>query len=84
MDEELYIDAVRKYTNIYLETCSSLAWYGLIERLVQKAGADRVVFGTDMPFMSPDQQIGRILFAKISDDEKRNVLGRNAEQLFTT
>lgn len=84
VDEELYIDAVRKYTNIYLETCSSLAWYGLIERLVQKAGADRVVFGTDMPFMSPDQQIGRILFARISDDEKRNVLGLNAEQLFTT
>ncbi|MBN1352129.1 amidohydrolase family protein [candidate division KSB1 bacterium] len=83
VDEERYIDAARKCANIYLETCASMAWYGLIERLVQKAGADRVVFGTDMPFMSPDQQIGRILFAKISDEEKRNVLGLNAEHLFS-
>jgi predicted TIM-barrel fold metal-dependent hydrolase len=82
VEEEIYAEAVRKHDNILLETCCSLAWYGLIERLVAMAGADRVLFGTDMPFMSPDQQIGRILFAKISDEEKRKVLGLNAERLF--
>ena len=81
-EEEVYAEAVRKHDNIWLETCSSYAWYGLIERLVAMGGADRVLFGTDMPFLSPDQQIGRILFARISDEEKRKILGLNAQRLF--
>jgi predicted TIM-barrel fold metal-dependent hydrolase len=52
--------------------------------LVQCAGSDRVLFGTDIPFMSPDQQIGRVLFARISDDEKRKILGVNALRVFGT
>jgi predicted TIM-barrel fold metal-dependent hydrolase len=82
VDEESYRDAVRRHDNMFLETCSSMAWYGLIERLVAMAGPERVLFGTDMPFMSPDQQIGRILFAKIPDDQKRQILGLNAQKLF--
>jgi len=82
LEEEIYAEAVRKHENIFLETCCSLAWYGLVDRLVGMAGAERVLFGTDMPFMSPDQQIGRILFAKISDEEKRKVLGLNAQRMF--
>jgi predicted TIM-barrel fold metal-dependent hydrolase len=81
-EEEIYAEAVRKHDNVYLETCSSLAWYGLIERLVGMASPDRVIFGTDMPFLSPDQQVGRVLFARISDEDKRKVLGLNAQTLF--
>jgi len=82
IEEEIYGDAVRTRENIFLETCSSLAWYGLLERLVAMGGADRVLFGTDMPFMSPDQQIGRVLFARIPDEAKRKILGLNAQRLF--
>ena len=81
IDEDVYGEAARKHLNIYLETCCSLAWYGLIERLVRMAGADRVLFGTDMPFMSPDQQIGRVLFARLSDEDKRKILGLNATRV---
>lgn len=81
-EEPVYAEAVSSHDNIFLETCNSFAWYGLIERLVKMAGADRVIFGTDMPFMSPEQQIGRILFAKISDDDKRKILGLNAQRIF--
>lgn len=81
-EEEIYSEAARKHDNIWLETCSSFAWYGLIERLVAMSGADRVLFGTDMPFLSPDQQIGRVLFARIADEAKRKVLGLNAQRLF--
>ena len=83
VEEDVYSEAVRKRDNIFLETCCSLAWYGLIERLVAMGGAERVLFGTDMPFMSPDQQIGRVLFARIPDEAKRKVLGLNAQRLFS-
>lgn len=81
-EEEIYAEAVRTCDNILLETCSSMAWSGLIERLVAMAGADRVLFGTDMPFMSPAQQLGRVVFSRISDDDKRKILGLNAQRLF--
>jgi len=32
--------------------------------------------------MSPDQQIGRVLFARIPDEAKRKILGLNAQRLF--
>ncbi len=83
-DEPIYYLAVRSCPNIFLETCNSLAWYGLIERLVNNAGSDRICFGTDMPFMSPDQQIGRILGARISDEDKRRILGLNAQEIFSS
>lgn len=59
-----------------------MAWYGVIERMGGDAGAKRFIFGADIPFMSPDQQIGRVLFARISDEAKRKKLGLNARQLF--
>lgn len=80
-EEDIYAQAVRECDNIYLETCSSFAWYGLMERLVAMAGSERVLFGTDMPFLSPDQQIGRVLFARITDEDKRKILGLNAQRL---
>lgn len=80
-EEEIYARAARECDNIYLETCSSYAWYGLMERLVAMAGSERVLFGTDMPFLSPDQQIGRVLFARITDEDKRRILGLNAQRL---
>lgn len=84
IDEDIYYLAVRSCPNVFLETCNSWAWYGLIERMVKNSGADRICFGTDTPFMSPDQQIGRILGAKITDDEKRQILGLNAERIFSS
>jgi predicted TIM-barrel fold metal-dependent hydrolase len=81
IEEEIYAQAVSECDNMYLETCSSFAWYGLMERLVAMAGSERVLFGTDMPFLSPDQQIGRVLFARITDEDKRKILGLNAQRL---
>ncbi|MFC1482095.1 amidohydrolase family protein [Candidatus Neomarinimicrobiota bacterium] len=79
-DIDSYISIARKYDNVFLETCNSWAWYGLIEDLVAGVGDEKVIFGTDMPFMSPEQQIGRILFARISDESKRRILGQNANR----
>ena len=67
--------------NVYLETCSSYRTPGVIEELVEKAGADRVLFGSDTPLMDPRSQIGKIITADISDEDKRLVLGENARRL---
>jgi hypothetical protein len=75
------IAAAQAHPNVYLETCSTFRTPGAIEQLVDEAGADRVLFGTDMPLMDPRCQLGKIITARISDEAKRQVLGANARRL---
>jgi len=76
------IEAGKKCPNIYPEITGSTIVYGTLERMVRELGADRVLFGTDLPFLDARPQIGRVAFAKISDEEKRLILGLNAARLF--
>ena len=72
------IAVAQSHPNVYLETCSSFRTPGVIEQLVNEAGADRVLFGSDIPLMDPRIQIGKIITADISDGAKKQVLGLNA------
>jgi predicted TIM-barrel fold metal-dependent hydrolase len=75
------IAAANDNPNIFLETCSTFRTPGAIEELVEGAGADRVLFGSDQPLMDPRPQLGKILTAAISDRAKRQALGANARRL---
>jgi predicted TIM-barrel fold metal-dependent hydrolase len=75
------IAAAQAHPNVYLETCSTFRTPGVIEQLVDEVGADRVLFGSDMPLMDPRAQLGKIITARISDEAKRQVLGENARRL---
>lgn len=69
------------HPNVYLKTCSSFRTLGVIEELVGPAGADRVLFGSDMPLMDSRCQLGKIITADSSNAAKRPVLGANARRL---
>ena len=79
--QEQAVQAARECPNVFLETCTSFGEHGTIEFLVEGAGADRVLYGSDMPLMDARFQVGRIVTADISDDAKRKVLGLNAIKL---
>ena len=68
--------------NVYLDLTGSRLLRGLLEEMVRGIGAERVLFGTDVPFIDPRPGLGRVLMACISDDEKRLILGLNAKRLF--
>ena len=69
--------------NIYLDLCGSALYYGILEAMVSSVGAEHVLFGTDMPFLDGRAQVGRILTARLSDDEKRLIMGQNAARVFS-
>ena len=75
------IGMARSLPNFYLETCSTYRQPGVIEQLVGGAGADRVLFGSDQPLMDPRVQLGKIVTADISDEDKILVMGGNATRL---
>ena len=54
---------------------------GIIERMVETASSKKILFGTDLPWYSPMYAAGAVLFARISDEARHDILHRNAERL---
>jgi hypothetical protein len=75
-------DEAARHPNVFLDLCTSALLYGALEHMVARAGADRILFGSDNPFIDPRPPLGRVLMARISDDDKRLLLGLNARRLF--
>ena len=50
-------------TNTFFDIAASTVDLGLVEMLVDGIGADRVLFGTDLPFLDCRMQIGRMAFS---------------------
>ena len=49
--------------------------------VVKAAGADRVIFGSDMPLLCPSVNLGMIEQANLSKKEKELILGGNIARL---
>jgi len=80
-NEEGYLKIAAECHNVYLDTAFSRSPRGLFERLVAGAGAQKVVWGSDAYFYTQSSQVGKVLGAKISDEEKRLVLSGNAQRI---
>jgi predicted TIM-barrel fold metal-dependent hydrolase len=75
------IEDLRNHDNLYLDTATSQLHVGMIERFVREVGADRVLFGSDIPLLDPAAQLGRIAYAKIKEEDKVRILRLNAGRL---
>jgi predicted TIM-barrel fold metal-dependent hydrolase len=75
------IAAARTFANVYIETCTTFRSPGVIEQLVEGVGAEKVIYGSDMPLMDPRCQIGRIITARLLDADKQLILRENARRL---
>ena len=76
------IRAAQKVPNLFLDLTKSWMHRGMVEVMVEEVGADRVLFGTDLPFISNTGQIGHVGAARISEEDKRKIFGLNAKRLF--
>jgi predicted TIM-barrel fold metal-dependent hydrolase len=77
------IAAAARWPNVYIETCSTYRQPNVIEQYVAGAGAEKILYGSDMPLMDPRCQIGKIITADLSDEQKKLILGGNAMRLLT-
>jgi len=71
----------REFDTVMLDITTSNHTYGIIEHAVKTIGADRLLYGSDMPFISAAGAIGKVLYAKISELDKAKILGANAQEL---
>jgi predicted TIM-barrel fold metal-dependent hydrolase len=70
------------HPNVWLDLTGPVAINGLVEALVERVGADRLLFGTDMPFMNGALQLGSLLYARIAREDMELIVGGNAARLF--
>lgn len=78
---KLSIEIAKKYKNIYLDLTGSRQYDGVIEIMCSEVGSDRVLFGTDMPFVDSKSAVGRVIYSNISEHDKKNILGLNIAKL---
>lgn len=71
------IEAALRCPNIVLETSGSSMTGPWIRRLVDAVGHDRVLFGSDMPFLDPRYPLGRFLGAELDDEATTAYLSGN-------
>jgi hypothetical protein len=75
------IAMAQAHPNLYLELCGSFTTGLWIRRMVEAVGAERVLYGSDFPFIELRYGLGRVAFAGLTPAEEELVLGRNARRL---
>jgi predicted TIM-barrel fold metal-dependent hydrolase len=84
MGYEYLRDAIvvaRLSKNVFLESAGNTS-AAEIRAGIKGAGADKVVYGSDLPYVSPEVVIQRIqLMEDVSDRDKEAILGDNMARL---
>ena len=75
------IRAVRDSPNILVETSGFDATAGFIEMAVRELGPERIVFGSHLPSRSLGTELGKVLGADVSQDQRHAILGENYRRL---
>ncbi|MFQ6098457.1 MAG: amidohydrolase family protein [Armatimonadota bacterium] len=73
-------EVLRERPNVYQCTCAALMWRD-VERLVQAAPLEKIVYGSDLIDLDGAFGLGPILYARISDEAKRAILGLNMRRV---
>ena len=75
-----YAEVVRRHDNVYTTT-TFVPWPGAIVQAVQAFGSEKMLFGSDFPDLDASLNIGPLLTARISDADKRAILGLNMQRI---
>ena len=75
------VAVAKKHDNLLLDTASSMIDNGMIEHAVSELGAEKILFGTDMPLLDPHVQLAKIRGADIDEEAKAKILGGNLAAL---
>jgi predicted TIM-barrel fold metal-dependent hydrolase len=81
-DWRLVPEAAACSARLWFEPCYSHAPAGRIRWVVDRIGADRVLFGTDSTLIDPAVTMGAVQAAHLSEEETALVMGHNAMRIF--
>jgi len=83
LGSETFVEAIRnaKHGNIYTDTSAgNFGFNNILEYAVSQVGSEKLIFATDT--YSCAYEIGRVIMSRLPDEDKRNILYKNAVRLF--
>jgi uncharacterized protein len=76
------IDYLVRHPNIFIDT-SGVRRFELLEQAVQRAGARKILFGSDGPWLHPGVELAKIKALRLSKADEALVLGGNFLKLIS-
>jgi len=78
----IHIEMMKKHPNLYLDLSGTgILRFGMIKRVIQEVGADRIIFGTDYPIGNPGLYVEAVKFEELTEPEYRMIFSENAKRL---
>ena len=71
---------MKKYPNLYVDTSCYWVYRG-VEEMCRVFGAERILFGTRLPVFNALSSVAMVMYARISDSERRAIAGDNLRNL---
>ncbi len=78
--QKAVIDQLVKHRNIFADT-AGVRYFDLLVEAVQRAGAEKILFGSDGPFLHPGVELAKMQALGMNELQKRLVLGENLLRL---
>ena len=74
------IDHLVRHANIYTDT-SGVRRFDILEQAVRRAGAGKILFGSDGPWLHPGVELAKVTALKLPKADEARVLGGNLVRL---
>ena len=75
-----FVDQLARLPNLFADT-SGVRYFDVLADAVRRAGAGKVLFGTDGPFLHPGVELAKIRALHLAPDDAAAVLGGNILRL---
>ena len=75
------VELAQKTRNVYVELSGSYPETGAVRSAIDRAGADRIVFGADQDVIVPAFAMGIYYEASMSHEEDQKVMAGNARRI---
>jgi uncharacterized protein len=80
--QKSFIDKVSKHRNIYADT-SGVRRFDLLVEAIRRAGTEKILFGSDGPWLHPGIELFKIRSLGLSDSDERLIMGLNFLRLIS-
>jgi predicted TIM-barrel fold metal-dependent hydrolase len=80
--QHVMIDYLARHSNIYTDT-AGVRRFDLLQEAVQRAGAEKILFGSDGPWLHPGVELAKIKALNLSPADEELVLGGNFLRLIS-
>jgi predicted TIM-barrel fold metal-dependent hydrolase len=77
-----FIDILARYPNIYTDT-SGIRRFDLLEEAVKRAGAQKILFGSDGPWLHPGVELAKVHLLGLPSQQEKLILRGNFQRLIS-